>query len=164
VAIVVGIFLGCALFITTGFTLFADVKLWGIAREGFRARHEMPPQQRRRMYVMMATVYPLAAGYVVFLAIAPFGRRDTFIWFLIVPFLVVVPVGTIAAALRSYRLGQQTPREPSHAVPPGGERTPYKHGGSLGWVASVIDPDTSSWKPTSPPDGKHRHADQQEPE
>ena len=30
---------------------------------------------------------------------------------------------------------------------PKGERTPYKYGGSLGWVASMIDPETSSWNP-----------------
>jgi hypothetical protein len=110
VAIVIGVVIGCALFITTGFTLFTDAKLWGIAREGFRARREIPVEQRRRLYSMMATVYFLAGGYVVFLVIAPFGRRDTIIWFLIVPFLIVVPVGTIAAAVRGYRLG----RRPSH--------------------------------------------------
>jgi hypothetical protein len=27
------------------------------------------------------------------------------------------------------------------------KRTPYKYGGSLGWIASMIDPETSSWKP-----------------
>ncbi len=110
-AIVVGVFIGCALFITMGFTLFTDAKLWGIAREGFRARRQIPAEQRRRMYAMMATVYPLAAGYVVFLAIAPFGRRDTIIWFLIVPFLIVVPVGRIAAAVRGYRLGRRPPHD-----------------------------------------------------
>lgn len=30
---------------------------------------------------------------------------------------------------------------------PEGKRTPYKYGGSLGWIASMIDPETSSWKP-----------------
>jgi hypothetical protein len=27
------------------------------------------------------------------------------------------------------------------------QRTPYRYGGSLGWVASMMDPETSSWKP-----------------
>lgn len=113
---------------------------------------------------MMATVYPLAAGYVVFLAMGPFGRRDTIIWFLIVPFLVVVLIGTIAAAVRAYRLGRRPSREQSHHTQPEGERTPYKSGGSLGWVASMIDPGTSSWKPTSPTKDEIGQADQHGPD
>jgi hypothetical protein len=105
--IVIGVFLACAVFISMGFSLFADVKLWGVARTGFRAMREIPPERRRRTYVLMATTYLGSAGYVLFLALAPFGRRATMIWFLIVPFLVVVPVGTIAAAIRAYRLGQR---------------------------------------------------------
>ena len=64
-----------------------------------RRRREIPAEQRHQIYAMIATVYPLAAGYIVFLAIAPFGQRDTIISFLIVPFLIVVPVGRIAAAV-----------------------------------------------------------------
>jgi hypothetical protein len=105
-AVIVGIFIGCALFITMGFTVVTDVKLWGVAREGFRAMRQVPPEQRRRTYVMMATTYLGSAAYVLFLAIAPFGRRDTMIWFLIVPFLVLAPVGMIAAGMRAYRLGR----------------------------------------------------------
>jgi hypothetical protein len=111
VTIVIGLFVGCALFITMGLSLFADVKLWGVAREGFRAMRQIPPERRRRTYMMMATTYLGSAGYVLFLAIAPFGRRDTMIWFLIVPFLVVVPVGTVAAAVRAYRLGRRSPHD-----------------------------------------------------
>ena len=107
-AIVIGVLLGCALFITMGFNLFAEVKLWGVAREGFRAMRQIPPERRRRTYLMMATTYLGSAGYVLFLALAPFGRRDTMIWFLIVPFLIVVPAGTVAAAVRAYRLGRHS--------------------------------------------------------
>lgn len=28
-------------------------------------------------------------------------------------------------------------------------RTPYRYGGSLGWLPSMLDPETSSWKPMS---------------
>jgi hypothetical protein len=35
---------------------------------------------------------------------------------------------------------------------PKAKRTPYKYGGSLGWIASMIDPETSRWKPSRPKD------------
>ena len=165
-AVIVGIFIGCALFITMGFTLFTDVKLWGVAREGFRAMRQVPPEQRRRTYVMMATTYLGSAAYVLFLAIAPFGRRDTMIWFLIVPFLVLAPLGMIAAGIRSYRLGRHQTLGDSYVHPkrPKGERTAYKYGGSLGWIASMIDPETSSWKAARRPKPERDLTDRDEPE
>jgi len=162
VAIVIGVFIGCAVFIAMGFHLFANAKLFGVAREGFRAFREVPAQTRHRTYRMMATTYLGTLGYVVFLIVAPFGRRDTIIWFLVVPFLIVVPLGTVAAAVRGYRLGRRPSRDGSHVRPPKGERTPYKYGGSLGWVASMMDPATSSWKPSSPPKGTGAEADKVE--
>ena len=44
-----------------------------------------------------------------------------------------------------------------------GKRTPYKYGGSLGWIASMIDPETSGWKPALPKQ-KQTSGDSREPD
>jgi hypothetical protein len=102
-AVVVGILIGGALLVTLGGSVFTDIKIFGLAREQRRA---MPRSTRRQVDRMMATIFVLTTGYLAFLfVIAPFGRRDTVIWFLIVPFLIFAPLGTIAAAVRGRRVG-----------------------------------------------------------
>jgi hypothetical protein len=103
-AVIVGIIIACALFVTLAATLFTDVKVFGLLRE---QRRTMPPEARRETMRLFAILTPLEVAYLAFVfVIAPFGRRDTVIWCLIVPFLVLVPLGTIAAGIRAYRLGR----------------------------------------------------------
>ena len=47
---------------------------------------------------------------------------------------------------------------------PKSKRTPYKYGGSLGWIASMIDPNTSSWKPIRRPKDERAQAARHETE
>ena len=100
-AVVVGILIGGALLVTLAGAVFTDIKIFGLARE---QRQGMVASTRRQVDRMMATIFVLASGFLAFLFVmAPFGRRDTVIWFLIVPFLVCAPLGTIAAAVRGRR-------------------------------------------------------------
>jgi hypothetical protein len=102
--VIVGIVMACAMFVTLSGTVFADSKVFGLLRE---QRRTMPAEVRRRANRMVAMVIPVTWGYVAFLfLIAPLGRRAIVIWFLIVPFLVLAPLGTIAAGVRAYRLGR----------------------------------------------------------
>jgi hypothetical protein len=100
-AVVVGILIGGALLVTVAGAVFTGIKIFGLARE---QRQGMPASTRRQVDRMMATIFVLTSGYLAFLfVVSPFGRRDTVIWFLIVPFLVFAPIGTIAAAVRGRR-------------------------------------------------------------
>lgn len=60
-------------------------------------------------------------------------------------------------------MGDEKRKTEGRVERPKSARTPYKYGGSLGWIASMIDPDTSSWKPTRPSDDRTQ-ADRREPE
>jgi len=105
-AVAVGILIGGALLATLAGSVFTDIKIFGLAREQRRA---MPTSLRRQVDRMMATIFVLTTGYLAFLfVIAPFGRRDTVIWFSIVPFLVLAPIGAIVAGVRGYRLGRHS--------------------------------------------------------
>jgi hypothetical protein len=163
-AVIVGIVIACALFVTLAGGVFTDFKIFGLLRE---QRRTLPAEAQRQTLVLMATVFPVVIGYLAFLfVLAPLGRRATVIWFLIVPFMVLMPLGMIAAAMRSYRLGRHRTSGDvyGHDEGPKAERTPYKYGGSLGWVASMIDPETSSWKATNRPKPKPQQADPDESE
>jgi hypothetical protein len=103
-AVVVGIVIACAMFVTLYGTMFADFKVFGLLRQ---QRRTMPPEARRQANRMMAIIFPATWGYLAFLfVIAPFGRRATVIWFLIVPFLVLVPLWTVFVGVRAYRVGR----------------------------------------------------------
>jgi hypothetical protein len=50
-------------------------------------------------------MYLVVGAYYALLITAPLGRRNTIIYFLIVPFLTLVPLGMIAAGIYGYRGG-----------------------------------------------------------
>jgi hypothetical protein len=103
VAIIAGITIAFALVITLSATVFTEAKLWGLFREQRRAFRQIPRDRRRRIYVRMTVMYLLIGAYYALLLTAPLGRRNTFIYFLIVPFLILVPLGTTAAGVYGYR-------------------------------------------------------------
>jgi len=49
--------------------------------------------------------------------------------------------------MRMFRIKKH--QESGRVETPTVRRTPYRYGGSLGWLASMLDPETSSWKPMS---------------
>jgi hypothetical protein len=83
--------------------VFTNLKVWDLFREQRRAFREIPSGRRRRIYFHMTVIYLLAGAYFAVLIIAPLGRRNTFIYLLIVPFLTVVPLGVIATGIYGYR-------------------------------------------------------------
>jgi hypothetical protein len=102
--VIVGIFIVAAMVVTLSGSVFTDIKLFGLLREQQRT---IPKEVRRKTMLVFAVLAPLEAGYLAFLfVIAPFGRRATVIWFLIVPFLIVVPLWTIFVGVRAYRTGR----------------------------------------------------------
>lgn len=102
-AIIAPIVLAFAMFVTLWVTLFTDVKLWSLFREQQRAFRQVPRERRRRIYVRMTVMYLVVGAYYALLITAPLGRRNTIIYFLIVPFLTLLPLGTIAAGIYGYR-------------------------------------------------------------
>jgi hypothetical protein len=103
VAIIAGVILAFAMFVTLWVTLFTDVKVWGLFREQRRAFRKIPRERRRRIYVRMTVSYLVVGAYYALLIAAPLGSRNTIIYFLIVPFLTLVPLGTIATGIYGYR-------------------------------------------------------------
>jgi hypothetical protein len=87
------------------------VRLFKDQRRMFR---EMPPAKRRSIYRQVVLMYGLVGGYFALLVVHPFGLRNTFIYCLIIPFLVFAPLGTLLVGLRSRRR-------------PRSDQQPYQH-------------------------------------
>ena len=60
----------------------------------------------------MVVTYIVAFGYLALVLAAPFGVRRTLTYFVILPVVLIVPVGVIAAGVRGYR-GQRRGRPPT---------------------------------------------------
>jgi len=123
VAIIVGGIVAFAMFVSLWGALFTNVKVWGLFREQRQMFRGMPREQRRRIYVQMTIMYVVIGAYFALLIVHPFGLRNTFIYCLIVPFLVLAPIGTIVVGVRAARgrhsdrgaYGHRTKRR----IPPG---------------------------------------------
>ena len=122
--IVIGIFLGISLLFVAAASLFTDVKLWGAGKYVFGTIRTLPRDQRRRVVRRSAVMYLLVGGYYALFVIHPLGLRGTFLWFLIVPFLVVAPLGVLATGIRAWRqpLQGSTQLEELDAEQPGDRR------------------------------------------
>lgn len=102
--VIVGIVIAGAMFVTLAGGVFANAKVFGLLRE---QRRTIPREVQRQTMWLFAIVVPVVIGYLAFLfVIAPIGRRNNVIWFLIVPFLILVTLGTIAGGIRVYRVGR----------------------------------------------------------
>ena len=80
----------------------------GLFKDQRRMFREMPPAKRRSIYRQLALMYGVVGGYFALLVVHPFGLRNTFIYCLIIPFLVLAPLGTLVAGLRSWRRPDRT--------------------------------------------------------
>jgi amino acid transporter len=99
--VIAGIVIACATFVLLSGTLFTDLKMFELLRE---QRRTIPADVRHRADRMMAVISVITLGYLALVfIIAPIGRRATVIWFLIVPFLVLIPIWTITVGIRAYR-------------------------------------------------------------
>jgi hypothetical protein len=107
VAILVGILIAIALVIQLSATVFTDLKMWGIFREQRQAFRKLPRERRRSIHIRMTIMSVVVWGYAALLFAAPLGRRDTFLYLLIIPFLILVPLGTIAAGVYGARGGHR---------------------------------------------------------
>jgi amino acid transporter len=111
-SIVLGVFVGAAMLIALAATVLTDVKIWRLVRESHRDFLRLPPERRRRALGVMLATYLVAFGYMALLLVAPFGVRRTLMYFVILPFVVIIPVGVIVAGVRGFR-GQRRGRPPS---------------------------------------------------
>lgn len=82
-------------------------------KEQRRMLREMAPERRRSFYRQTALMYAVVGGYFALMIVHPFGLRNTFIYCLIIPFLVCAPLGTLVVGLRSRRRPKRPPH-PSH--------------------------------------------------
>jgi hypothetical protein len=111
-SILLGVFVGAAVLITLAATVLTDFKVWHLVRESRRSLLRLPPDRRRRALRLMAVTYLVAFGYAALVLVAPFGVRKTLVYFVILPFVLIVPVGVIVAGVRGFR-GQRRGRPPS---------------------------------------------------
>src|SRR5690349_686871 len=58
-------------------------------RESHASLRRLQPEKRRRVIGQLAVTYLIAGAWVAVLVSAPFGRRATIIYFVIVPFVAV---------------------------------------------------------------------------
>ena len=109
-SLAIGVFIAAAMIITLCVSLLTNVKLWGLIRESHASLRRLEPEKRRRVIGRLAVTYLIAGAWLAVLLSAPFGRRATIIYFVIVPFFVVIPIVVIAAGIRGFRDGRQRRR------------------------------------------------------
>jgi amino acid transporter len=110
-SILIAVFVGAALLITLAATVLTDFKVWRLVRESHQSLRRLPPERRRRALRLMVGTYVVVFGYTALLLVAPFGVRRTLTYFVILPFVLIVPVAVIAAGIRGFR-GQRRGRPP----------------------------------------------------
>jgi hypothetical protein len=110
--IVIGVFVGAAMIIALAATVLTDIKVWGLVRQSRSSFRQLPPDRRRRALRVMVVTYVVALGYTAVLLAAPFGVRRTLTYFVILPFVLIVPVAVIAAGVRGFR-GQRSGGPPN---------------------------------------------------
>jgi hypothetical protein len=97
------------MFVALWVTLFTDAKIFGIWRDQRRAFRQLPHEKRRRVNRQMTVTCVAVAAYYALLITAPLGTRDTIVFFVVVPFAVVVPLGVIAAGIYGFRSRKRRP-------------------------------------------------------
>lgn len=109
--VLIGVFFGIAMLIALAATVLTDIKLWGLVRESRKSFRELPAERRRSVLRRLAAIYIVAFGYIAIVLIAPFGIRKTLTYFVILPFVLMVPVAVITAGIRGFR-GQRRHQPP----------------------------------------------------
>ena len=69
-------------------------------------------------------MYVLIGGYGDLFVVHPLGLRDTFLWFLIAPFLIAAPLGVLTTGIRAWRRPLGEPRQPAE---PDAEHSDARH-------------------------------------
>jgi hypothetical protein len=101
--VAIGIFLACGMAVAIGAAVLTNVKLWGLVRESRRSFRQLPRDKRRGILLRLAaTSAVVLAEYAVVLT-APFGVRKTLTYFVILPFVVLAPLGLLAVGFRGQR-------------------------------------------------------------
>ena len=110
--IVVDFFIVGALIASLCGALITFPVLGGLFKEQRETIRKMTPERRRSFYRSTAITYLSVGAYFALMLWHPFGLRNTFIYCLIIPFLVLAPLGTLAVGLRSRRRPQRS-RQPN---------------------------------------------------
>jgi hypothetical protein len=110
--VAIGIFFAAAMLITLGGSIVTNVKLWGLIRESRSFFRQLPREKRRGVVVQLVAIYAVVLAEGAVILAAPFGVRETLTYFVILPFVVLAPLGTIAVGVRGFR-GQRQRRPPS---------------------------------------------------
>ena len=110
--VAIGIFLGIAMLISLAATVLTDIELWTLIGESRKSFRKLSPERRRGVVLRLVAVYIVAFGYTAVVLIAPFGVRKTLTYFVILPFVMIVPVAVIAIGIRGFR-GQRRGASPN---------------------------------------------------
>jgi hypothetical protein len=111
-SVVIGLFVVAAMAITLGATIVTNVKIWGLVKEFRLMFRRLTPAKRRSVLTRLAAIYAVVLAEGAIVLTAPFGVRKTLTYFVILPFVVLMPVAIIAAGVRGFR-GQRHRRPPS---------------------------------------------------
>jgi hypothetical protein len=101
--IVAGVIAACAMLVALCGAIFTDIKVFELFRESRRVLARLPAERRRGVYLRPTITYTVVGAYFALMVLHPFGLRNTFIYCLIVPFLVLAPLSTLAVGIRAHR-------------------------------------------------------------
>jgi hypothetical protein len=108
--IAIGIFVVGAMVVALGGAVFTDVKVWGLLRESRAALRKLPPEKRRRIRIQTSISYAVVSAGAAVVLTAPFGVRKTLTYFVILPVVILAPIGIIAVGIRGFRGQRQSRR------------------------------------------------------
>lgn len=104
--VVLGIVIAVALSIRFAGELVTFYALKVVREDHKQRRQPMSRAQLRRLDAQFAALMLATFAYLAIFVIQPFGERDTFLYVLIIPFLVLIPVGTVALVVITQRRGR----------------------------------------------------------
>ena len=74
-----------------------------LRREHRRIYDRLTPGQRRSAYLKQAVMYLVVLAWLAVIVAAPFGLRDNLTYFVIIPFVVVIPIALFVVGARGRR-------------------------------------------------------------
>jgi hypothetical protein len=101
--VLLGIFVFAALTVAMGATLVTNRATWEFWRQQRREWRAMPPEKRREITVRGLSIAVPILMWMAVVVIAPRGLRHTLTYLVILPLVVVGPVGTIIVGVRAAR-------------------------------------------------------------
>lgn len=95
-SVVIAVVVVVAMVVTLAASVITNIKTWQMVRESWVTYRRLPRDRRRRLLSRMSAMYAFLLAWFALILIAPPGVRDTLLYFVGVPVIVVVPMALIA--------------------------------------------------------------------